>query len=100
MNGGLVGAIEAAGKMFHEILFGETKHQNCRSVISTKDPIFFNGAPRYMDIIPPEPYERYQMRKWLSQVPHGGMVGNMAVLIVYNEKHPEQSLLIVEDINS
>lgn len=70
------------------------KHVNCRS--AKIYPIFFDGKPRYMDIISPEPYERYQMRKWLSQVPHGGMVGNMAVLIVYNEKAPEQSEMIVE----
>jgi hypothetical protein len=38
----------------------------------------------------------YQMRRWLSQVPHGGMVGEKAVLIVYNEQHPSQSILIVE----
>jgi len=42
----------------------------------------------------------YQMRRWLSQVPHGGIVGDSAVLIVYNEEHPSQSYLIVEGINS
>lgn len=45
-----------------------------------------------------ESYERYQMRKWLSQVPHGGIVGDKAVLIVYNSEAPELSYLIVEDI--
>jgi hypothetical protein len=99
MNGGLVGAIEQAVSAVSTFLFGDQKHPNCRSIIATVDPIFLNGAPRYMDIIPPEPYERYQMRKWLSQVPHGGIVDNKAVLIVYNEKAPEQSHLIVEDIN-
>jgi len=44
-----------------------------------------------------EPYDDYQIRKWLSQVPHGGMVGDKAVLILYNEEHPSQSLVIVED---
>lgn len=47
----------------------------------------------------PTAYDKHQMRKWLSQVPHGGIVDNKAVLIVYNEKAPEQSYLIVEDIN-
>lgn len=46
-----------------------------------------------------EPLERYQMRKWLSQIPHGGIVGNMAVLICYNRQHPEQSSVIVEGIS-
>lgn len=45
-----------------------------------------------------EPYDRYQMRKWLSQVPHGGIVGDKAVLIVYNSEAPELSEMIVEDI--
>lgn len=45
-----------------------------------------------------EPYDDYQMRKWLSQVPHGGIVGDLAVLIVYNEEHPSQSEVIVEGI--
>lgn len=77
-------------------LFATPKHVNCRSAII--HPIFFDGKPRYMDIIPPESYEDYQMRKWLSQVPHGGIVGNKAVLICYNRKHPARSTLIVEDI--
>ena len=72
------------------------KHVNCRSAII--HPIFFDGKPRYMDIIPPETAEDYQMRKWLSQVPHGGIVGNKAVLVCYNHKHPSQSILLVEDI--
>lgn len=42
----------------------------------------------------------YQMKRWLSKVPHGGMVGNLAVLICYNEKHPSQSLVIVEGTNN
>lgn len=55
---------------------------------------------RYFDIKPAESAEDYQIRKWLSQVPHGGIVDNMAVLICYNEKHPSQSLVIVEDIKN
>lgn len=47
---------------------------------------------------PDEPPERYQMRKWLSQIPHGGIVGCKAALILYNNESPERSLLIVEDI--
>lgn len=46
-----------------------------------------------------EDLQDYQMRRWLSQVPHGGIVGEKAVLIMYNEQHPSQSILIVEDIN-
>jgi len=73
-----------------------TKHPNCRSAII--HPIFFDGKPRYMDVIPPESYERYQMRKWLSQVPHGGIVGDYAYLIVYNREAPERSYLIREGL--
>lgn len=98
MSGGMVGALEDAMRTVSELLFGKPNHPNCKSVILMTDPIFFNGAPRYMDIIPPEPYERYQMRKWLSQIPHGGIVGNKAVLIVYNSEAPELSEMIVEDI--
>jgi hypothetical protein len=92
----LISNIEA----MHEFLFGKPKHANCRSITMAVDPIFFDGKPRYMDIKPPETYEDYQIRKWLSQVPHGGIVGNMAVLICYNEKHPSASLVIVEDIKT
>lgn len=42
--------------------------------------------------------EDHQMRKWLSQVPHGGIIGNLAVLVCYNRMHPARSTLIVEDI--
>lgn len=52
-------------------------------------PVYRNDSP-----------ERYQMRKWLSQVPHGGIVGCKAVLVLYNEAMPERSLLIVEDIQT
>lgn len=100
------GVFEDAGKAIDGVLSAfakafaapDTKHVNCRNITMTVDPIFFDGKPRYMDIKPPETYEDYQLRKWLSQVPHGGIVDNMAVLICYNEKHPSQSLVIVEDI--
>jgi hypothetical protein len=55
-------------------------------------------ANTWWDVKAPETYEDYQIRKWLSQVPHGGIVGNMAVLICYNEKHPSASIVIVEGI--
>ena len=42
--------------------------------------------------------ERYQMRKWLSQIPHGGIIGNEAYLIVYNSEAPELSYIIKERI--
>lgn len=76
-------------------------HPNC--FCAHIDPVFLDGKPRYWDIknkpvYPDEPPERYQMRKWLSQIPHGGIVGCKAALILYNERMPEQSLLIVEDI--
>lgn len=49
-------------------------------------------------VFPDEPAERYQMRKWLSQIPHGGIVGKLAVLVCYNRKCPERSFVIVEGI--
>lgn len=45
-----------------------------------------------------EPYERYQMRKWLTSVPNGAIVGNEAVLVVYNSEAPELSYIIKEPI--
>ncbi len=45
-----------------------------------------------------EPAERYQIRKWLSQVPHGGIIENKAFLIVYNSEAPELSYIIKEQI--
>lgn len=102
------GVFEEAGKAIDGVLGAfvkaltppEPKHVNCRSVTMAVDPIFLDGKPRYMDIKPPETYQDYQIRKWLSQVPHGGIVDNMAVLICYNEKHPSASLVIVEDIKN
>lgn len=80
---------------FFENLLGAPKHVNCRSAIV--HPIFKQGK-KYMDIIPPESYERYQMRKWLSQVPHGGIIGDTAYLIVYNREAPERSYVIREGL--
>lgn len=80
---------------FFGSIFGTPKHVNCRSVIT--NPIFKTGK-KYWDIIPPESYERYQMRKWLSQVPHGGIVGDYAYLIVYNREAPERSYVIREGL--
>ena len=102
------GVFEDAGKAIDGVLGAfvkaltppEPKHVNCRSAMVMVHPIFFDGKPRYMDIKPPETYEDYQIRKWLSQVPHGGIVGNMAVLICYNEKHPSASFVTVEEINN
>lgn len=91
-------AVQEVAKMF--TFQPQPRHANCRSTIVKTHPIFHDGKPRYMDIKPPETYEDYQIRKRLSQVPHGGIVGNMAVLICYNEKHPSQSLVIVEDIKN
>lgn len=45
-----------------------------------------------------ESAERYQMRKWLSQIPHGGIIGNEAYLIVYNSEAPELSYILKEQI--
>jgi hypothetical protein len=59
-------------------------------------PVFHKAIKTFAASLETESYDRYQMRKWLSQVPHGGMVGNMAVLIVYNEEAPERSEVIVE----
>lgn len=50
-------------------------------------------------VYPDEPVERHQMRKWLSQIPHGGVYGNLAVLVCYNKHKPERSSVIVEVIN-
>lgn len=61
-------------------------------------PSFIETMKKVAEILTTETYEDYQIRKWLSQVPHGGMVGDNAVLIVYNEKHPSASYILVEDI--
>ena len=67
--------------------------------------VFDNAMPaikRFMDSLsfPQEDLQDYQIRRWLSQVPHGGIVGDKAVLIVYNEDHPSASYILVEDINT
>lgn len=77
------------------------KHVNCRSKMIVPMPA--DGKPRYWDVkdhpvFTDETPEDYQMRRWLSQVPHGGIVGNKAVLVCYNRMHPARSTLIVEDI--
>ena len=60
-------------------------------------PSFMKIVKQIAENLTTESYEDYQIRKWLSQVPHGGMVGDKAVLIVYNEKHPSASYILVED---
>ena len=80
---------------FFENLLGAPKHVNCRSVIV--HPIFKQGK-KYMDIIPPESYDRYQMRKWLSQIPHAAIVDNVAYVIVYNSEAPERSYVVREGL--
>lgn len=66
-----------------------------------------NFVPKFSEVIKAvaektknETYDDYQIRKWLSQVPHGGIVGKKAVLIVYNENHPSASYIVVEEINT
>lgn len=61
-------------------------------------PTFIKTVREISKHLEAESYDRHQMRKWLSQVPHGGIVGDKAVLIVYNEKAPELSYLLVEGI--
>jgi len=55
---------------------------------------------RLVDIVPRTKIslQAYQITRWLSQVSNGGIVGNKAVLICYNERHPERSYMIVEDL--
>lgn len=76
----------------------ETVFANFGRALDVVVPQVAKALKTFAENINTEPYERYQMRKWLSQVPHGGIVGKKAVLIVYNEKAPELSYLIVEDI--
>jgi hypothetical protein len=98
-----------AAKFAHQVIedfmigweFGHV-HFNCRSVIVYQEPA---PQPKYWDVKASRVFEdispeRHQMRKWLSQVPHGGIVGDSAVLIVYNKQAPEQSEMIVEGINT
>lgn len=61
-------------------------------------PSFIETMKKVAEILTTETYEDYQIRKWLSQVPHGGVVGEKAVLIVYNKQHPSASYILVEDI--
>lgn len=71
-------------------------HANCRCIPIEPRPQVKYWDVKAMPVYPDEPAERYQIRKWLSQVPHGGFVGEMAVLICYNKKRPELSELVVE----
>lgn len=71
-------------------------HANCRCAVINFRPQVKYWDVKAMPVYPDEPPEAYQIRKWLSQVPHGGMVGDLAALIVYNKAHPELSELIVE----
>lgn len=48
---------------------------------------------------PSETADRHHMRKLLETIPHGGIMGSRAYLIVYNRAMPERSYVIVEDIN-
>lgn len=94
-------AAKWAKKALEDIMIGWEfghVHFNCRSVIVYQEPA---PQPKYWDVKASRVFEdispeRYQMRKWLSQVPHGGMVDDTGVLIVYNKKAPELSYLIVE----
>lgn len=77
---------------------------NCRCVMMFPE-CDIEDSPKYWDVkaspvYPDESPDDYQIRKWLSQVSHGGMVGDKAVVIVYNEEHPSQSLVIVEETNN
>lgn len=67
-----------------------------RQVIKTVDDAAMNMAMNLR--AQRESADDYQIRRWLSQVPHGGIVGDKAVLIVYNEEHPSASYILVEDI--
>ena len=83
------------------VRIGMARNCRCAMVYAECD---IEDSPKYWDVkaspvYPDESPEDYQIRKWLSQVPHGGMVGNMAVLICYNEKHPSASLVTVEETN-
>lgn len=96
-----------AGEIMVELLeefwrgyeIGMAKHFNCRCAIelNVAPPVKYWDV-KAMPVYPDEPAERYQMRKWLSQVPHGGVVGDTGVLIVYNEKYPELSELVVDRV--
>lgn len=70
-----------------------------------KNEKMFKTGVKYWDVkntpvYPDEPPGRYQMRKWLSQVEHGCIVGNTAMLLCYDKTCPEKSYVIIEDIKS
>lgn len=66
-------------------------------VIDDVIPVFRRAIETITAELQKEDLQDYQIRRWLSQVPHGGMVGDKAVLIVYNEKHPSASYILVEE---
>ena len=44
-------------------------------------------------------YERYQVTKFFKQIEtRGVVVGDKAVLLVYDEKYPEKSYILTEQI--
>lgn len=49
-------------------------------------------------VIPAENLQRYQMRRLLEAIPHGGVINGKAYLIVYNRQVPERSYVICEGI--
>lgn len=53
---------------------------------------------KWWDIKKPESLQRYQMRRWLSHVPHGCIVNGVAYLVVYNREAPERSYVICEGL--
>jgi hypothetical protein len=76
--------------------------RNCRCVMVYPE-CDIEDSPKYWDVKASPVFEdisleRHQMRKWLSQIPHGGIVGDKAVLIVYNSEAPELSEMIVGGI--
>ncbi len=82
------------------VRIGMSRNCRCAIVLPQAPP-----QPKYWDVKASRVFEdispeRHQMRKWLSQIPHGGIVGDSAVLIMYNKQAPEQSEMIVEGINS
>lgn len=85
------------------VFFAEAVRESAKARIAQyeKNQKMFKTGVKYWDVksmpvFPDEPPERHQMRKWLSQVPHGGIVDDVAVVVCYNEQRPEQSYLIIE----
>ena len=77
-------------------------HPMCRSMIEYPE-CDIEDKPKYWDVkampvYPDEPAERYQMRRLLESIPHGGVVNGKAYLIVYNREAPERSYVICEGL--